>query len=84
MKIWNVTLKTVEGDFEEEKYCGIAENFDDAVKEAKKLAHIANHDALNALVENNEISAKEMCEAVDKTAFYASEITMISKVDFGL
>ncbi len=84
MKVWNVTLSTVDDDLTESDYCGLAKTSDGAVKEAKRLAHIASHDALNELVEAGTMSVADMDEELKRVAFYASRVTMISEVDFGL
>lgn len=84
MKIWNVTLNTTDDDLTYGDYCGIAETCDDAVKEAKKLAHISSHDVLNELVEKEDITSEDMDAELEKISFYASKVVMIGEVGFGL
>ncbi len=83
MKIWNVKIRTVELDLEVGECWGLAKDAYEVVELAIQHTHEDNANEVKEAVKNGSITKDE---GKDETIgqVYASEVTMISEVDFGL
>lgn len=83
MKIWKVTICNSEDDVQVDTYRGISQDARQAIASAISLALADTNAAINELVECEQMTTDEVSKAIP-SEFYASEVSVISDVEFGL
>lgn len=83
MKFWKVTINELQGSEIVETYNGIAEDATQAVDSAMKCARRDRQETIDTLVAEEKLTPEEVAEE-QQAELYASEVTVISEVEFGI